>query len=73
MRYHKDDKIDAAICELVSQGWSVEKRRHIKLRPPPGVYGIIVLASTPSDCRARANILARIARVLRGHYSPDRR
>ncbi len=45
-------------------GWSVQKRRggHLCWRRPDG-DGLIFSASTPSDCRAAANIKASLYRA----------
>jgi predicted RNA binding protein YcfA (HicA-like mRNA interferase family) len=50
-----------------ARGWRVELTRrgaHVRLTHPAG--GIVFAASTPSDCRALANLRAQLRRAEKG-------
>lgn len=62
-RYVKNKNLNAYIQELVAQGWTVEKNKHIKLRSPNGK--LVVCSSTPNCPFVVHKVRNDVRRVLR--------
>lgn len=64
MRYSTCKDLNKVITTLVSQGWTVEHNRHLKLRPPGNLF-LITCSVTPSCPHAFKRVLADIKRKER--------
>lgn len=64
MKLHPDKAIAAALRDCQVAGWRIlDGARHIKVYPPAGP--MLTVSRTPSDHRARQNILADLRRAAR--------
>lgn len=64
MKLHPDKDIAEALAACIRAGWRVrDGARHIKVYPPAGP--MLVISGTPSDHRAKRNILADLKRAAR--------
>jgi len=59
-----DSDLKAILRALTAQGWSFKRgrRNHIQAISPDKSMPIVLMASTPSDLRALANIRAMLRR-----------
>ncbi|MNR18447.1 hypothetical protein D3C85_1351760 [compost metagenome] len=65
MYFSKDKDINQLVLELLQLGWSCAKGRHYKLFPPNGC-GMVIVPSTPGDCRAFQNFRHAVRQRLCG-------
>lgn len=66
MHFSKNKDINKLVLDLIQLGWRCSKGRHYKLFPPNGC-GMVIVPSTPGDCRALQNFRRDIRQRLRGH------
>jgi predicted RNA binding protein YcfA (HicA-like mRNA interferase family) len=57
--------VKEVLRQAAAQGWQVQPTRsgHVRLVHPAGT--VVVTSSTPSDCRALANLKAQLRRAAR--------
>lgn len=65
MYFSKNKDINKLVLDLLQLGWSYAKGRHYKLFSPNGC-GMVIVPSTPGDCRAFQNFRRDVRQRLRG-------
>ncbi len=63
MRYSTDKDINRLVSKMIRSGWTFDRGRHGKLRPPIGSE-FITVPKPPSDRRSFQNLKRDIYRLL---------